>query len=201
MICVILAAALSLLLPSDTVAEAGGALGPDAVPEAEAEELECINDALRGWLQAATDGAPYLLVDVQQGRVQLHQGGALLRDCPMVREHLGMTPSVCQMLERRIRRYRRSDSLTEPQLSAFDWEDYLAVAANPDCALHFSEGLLIYASQEWGEPRAPSLRVSEDDLMALYDALAEGTALVVLPPGWGAGKRGTAMPKPESGAR
>ena len=199
MIYAILAAALSLLILSNTVAEAVCSRGSG--PGCEAEDLERINDALRGWLGAATAGAPYLLVDAQQGRIRLHQGGSLLRDCRIVHEHLGVAASARQTLAQRIRRYRRSDPYTEPQSSAFDWEDYLAVAATPNCALYFSEGLLMYASQEWGEPRAPSLKVSEDDLLALYDALAVGTVLVVVPPGWRVGGQRAAIPTSDGGRK
>jgi len=193
----ILAAALSLLVLSPAAVEAGRADGSGA--GGEGEKLERINAALRDWLGAASAGSPYLLVDTQQGRVQLRQGGALLRDCRIGREHLGATGSARQILAQRIRRHRRSDPYSEPQSSAFDWEDYLSVAATPDGALYFSEGLLMYASEKWGEPRAPSLKMSEDDLVALYDALPVGTVLVVLPPGWRAGDRGAAIPTSDGG--
>jgi len=164
---------------------------------AQEAELERINQALRDWLGAATTGAPFLLVDAERGSIQLRQDGALLRDCRGVGD-LGKATAIHQELAQRIRRHRRSDPYREALPSPFDWEDYLAVAATPDCALYFSGGLLLYASEKWGEPRAPSLKLGEDDLMALYDALATGTVLIVLPPSWRTGGGHGQIPIPDS---
>ena len=191
---VFLATAWLLILPS---ASAPAERTSDSGDAPRLAELERINEALRGWLGAATGGAPFLLIDAERGAVQLRQNGALLRECRGVGD-LGSAIAVQQNLALRIRRYRRSDPYLEAPPSPFDWEDYLAVAAIPDCALHFSGGLLLYASEEWGEPRSPSLKMSEQDLMVLYDALATGTVLVILPPGWRTGGAGDLTPGGES---
>ena len=100
-----------------------------------------------------------------------------------------------QELVSKARRYTRSDPFAQRRPGPFDWEYYLVEAATDDCALYFSAGMLVFASDAWGVPRSPYARLSAADLRAVHDALAVGTSLIVLPPGWRAGRLTGDAPK------
>ena len=146
-------------------------------------ELEAINSALRAWLRAIDAGEPYLLLDVEAAEVRLMQKKALLRTCPAVVDSLAGGSGEREVLEK-IRRYWRTPGGGGNSRSSFDWEDYLAEDGDRDCALWLSGRLLIYASPEWGVVRAPSVRLNERDIRALYNAARPGMPFIVLPPGW-----------------
>jgi len=167
-------------LSADAAAEATAALVGSESPDS----ARRINAALRAWIAAIDADAPFLVLDRGSRRLQLHHGGAVLRDCRVAVDALGRAPAVEHELERHVRRYTRASAYREPQAGPFDWEQYLAEAATPDGALYFAGGLLLYASEVWGTPRAPAARLAPGDLRALYDALPAGAVLVVLPAGW-----------------
>jgi hypothetical protein len=48
---------------------------------------------------------------------------------------------------------------------------------------------MIYAAREWGTVRAPSVRLNEGDIRALYNAARPGMPLIVLPAGWNSAGR------------
>lgn len=158
--------------------------GAGVAEAAEIDRLSRANAALEKLIEALDSDRPFLMLDRGRGRLTLRHGEALLRDCRVVSDSLGLRPSAKQSLSRHIRRYRRGGPYTEPTPGPFDWEQYLAAAATPDGAMYFDGGLLVYASEAWGAPRAPSLRVSVGDLRALSDALPTGAALVVMPADW-----------------
>ena len=152
--------------------------------ELEEQDLVHINQTLRAWLQLIEADRPYLVVDRQAGEIRLQHGRAILRNCPVVEDSLGKHWLESGKLENRIRRYRPSDPWSATASGPFDWEQNLAAEATVDCALYFSNELLIYASPVWGRPRSPALKLSGEDLQALYHATADGRALLVLPPRW-----------------
>ena len=150
----------------------------------ETRRLERVNQALRIWLTRMEEDRIYLLIDRQESAVRLYHGRALLRVCPVQVDSLGEEPEIGAKLRLRIRRYRPSDPWTPILAGPFDWERNLAEEATDECALYFSNRVLIYASETWGEVRGPAVRIRSGDLRALYEACGEGTPLVVLPPGW-----------------
>ena len=172
----------------------------------EIAELEAINSALQAWVQAIDAGDPYLLIDTEAAEVRLMQQTALLRSCPAVVDSLTGGGGEREVLEK-IRRFWRAPGggrfPGHPQ-SPFDWEDYLAEDGDRDCALWLSGRLLFYAAPEWGVVRAPSVRLNEGDIRALYNAARPGMRLIVLPRGWNPGRMGgvpmpgetTAIPPP-----
>lgn len=173
----------------DGAAPAAAATPADVVarePEApgEAARLVCANAALKAWIAALDADEPFLLLDRGEGRLRLHHGSALLRDCRVLADSLGPAPAARQELSRHIRRYRRASPYVESEPGPFDWEQYLAEAATPDAGMYFDSGLLLYATEVWCAPRAPSARLAVGDLRVLYDALPRGAVLVVLPAGW-----------------
>ena len=150
----------------------------------EKHDLVHINQTLRAWLRLIDSDRPYLVVDRQANEVNLHHGRAILRRCPVLLDSLGKRRMGGGKIENRIRRYRPSDPWSAAALGPFDWEQNLAEEATADCALYFSNELLIYASQIWGRPRSPALKLSVEDLQALYNVTANGGPLLVLPLGW-----------------
>ena len=139
---------------------------------------------MRTWLQLIETDRPYLVVDRQAGEVNLHHGRAILRQCPVLLDSLEKRRMGGGKIANRIRRYRPSDPWSTVASGPFDWEQNLVEEATADCALYFSNDLLIYASQIWGRPRSPALKLSIEDLQALYNVTANGGPLLVLPPGW-----------------
>ena len=152
--------------------------------ESRGADLRRINQALREWLVLIETDRPYLVVDRQFGEVRLEHGRAVLRTCLVLTDSLGLRPDVRASLQSRIRRYRPSDPWARSQAGPVDWEQHLSEDATPDCALYFTNGLLVYASEAWGQPRAPALKVDVGDLRALYNLGAGVLPLLVLPPGW-----------------
>ena len=150
----------------------------------EKRDLEHVNQTLRAWLKLIETDRPYLVVDRQAGEVNLHHGRAILRQCPVLLDSLGKSRIGVGEITNRIRRYRPSDPWSALASGPFDWEQGLAVRATGHCALYFSNEIIIYASPAWGRPRSPALRLRVVDLQALYNATANGGALLVLPPGW-----------------
>lgn len=148
------------------------------------EELIRINQALRDWLRLMETDRRYLVVDRQAREARLQHGRAVLRSCPVRVDSLGDGEFAQAELRLHLRRYRPSDPWSPIASGPFDWEQVLAEQATDDCALYFSNQLLIYAADTWGQPRAPALRITADDLRALYEACAPGTPLVVLPFHW-----------------
>ena len=150
----------------------------------EKHDLVHINQTLRAWLRLIDSDRPYLVVDRQANEVNLHHGRAILRRCPVLLDSLGKRRMGGGKIENRIRRFRPSDPWSAAAFGPFDWEQNLAEEATADCALYFSNELLIYASQIWGRPRSPALKLSVEDLQALYNVTANGGPLLVLPLGW-----------------
>ena len=177
----VLALLLAALLAVSASASSAGpprALGPS--------ELSLINQALRSWLAAVEADVPFAVIDLQARELRLHHGRALLRACAIIADSIAVDveEEASQELVSRARRYTRSDPFAQRRPGPFDWEYYLVEAATDDCALYFSAGLLVFASDAWGEPRPPYARLSEPDLWAVHDALSLGTELIVLPVGW-----------------
>ncbi|MDA0333913.1 MAG: hypothetical protein O2782_01985, partial [bacterium] len=56
--------------------------------------------------------------------------------------------------------------------------------ADDECALWFDGGLLVYADAAWLPTAAPSIRLAAEDLRALFDAVADSIAIVILPADW-----------------
>ena len=141
-----------------------------------------INDALSRWLIAIDSDTIYMVLDMQSAELRLMHQKAVLRRCPAA---LDSIPSIAieRRLQQRIRRYWQLPSTPDVDYP-FDWEDYLARDGDADCALYFSDGMLIYASDDWGAVRAPAVRLSGPDLRALYNACQIGLQLLTLPPGW-----------------
>ena len=148
----------------------------------EIAELEAINSALQAWVQAIDAGEPFLLLDVEAAELRLMQQKALLRSCPADADSLTGNGGEREVLEK-IRRYWRAPG-GGGNSQPLDWEDYLAEDGDRDCAVWLSGGLLIYAAPEWGVVRAPSVRLNEGDIRALYNAARPGMRLIVLPRGW-----------------
>ena len=153
---------------------AGEAAGP----------LKRVNQALRIWLERMQEDRLYLLIDRQEKSVRLYHGEALLREGPLRVDALGEDPGAEADLVSRIRRYRPGDPWTSVLFGPFDWERNLVEEGTGRCALYFSSGVLIYASDVWEPVRPPAVKIREGDLRVLYEACAEGTPLVVLPAGW-----------------
>ena len=164
-----------------------GANPAGAEEEAGLGELALINQALRSWLSAVEADAPFAVIDLQAGELRLHHGRALMRACAIVADSIvvGGELVVGQELVSKTRRYTRSDAFARRSPGPFDWEYYLVEAATDDCALYFSAGLLVFASDAWREPRQPYVRLGPADLRAVHDALPVGTSLIVLPAGYG----------------
>jgi hypothetical protein len=173
------------------IAFAAAVPSPAWSPPAETAALKSINSALQAWVQAVDAGEPYLLLDLETAEVRLMQQNALLRSCPAVVDSFTGGNGEREVLGK-IRRYWRAPegrgSTGNPR-SAFDWEDFLAEDGDRDCALWFSGRLLIYAAREWGTVRAPSVRLNEGDIRALYNAARPGMPLIVLPAGWNSAGR------------
>ena len=148
------------------------------------EELVRINRALRDWLRLVETDRLHLVVDRPAREVRLQHGRAVLRNCPVRSDSLGDRELALAELRLHLRRYRPSDPWSPIAGGPFDWEQVLAEQATDNCALYFSNQLLIYAADTWGQPRAPALRIATGDLRALYEACAPGTPLVVLPLHW-----------------
>ena len=169
-----------------------------AAREAGRAELALINQALRSWLSAVEADVPFVVIDLEARELRLHHGRALLRACAIVADSItvgGEEETGQQELVSKVRRYTRSDPFAQRRPGPFDWEYYLVEAATDDCALYFSAGMLVFASDAWGVPRSPYARLSAADLRAVHDALAVGTSLIVLPPGWRAGRLTGDTPK------
>jgi len=192
------AAAACLVAASAAPSQGAAAMDP-AAAAGDAPVLRRANAALRAWIAAIDADAPFLLLDREAGRLLLHHGGALLRDCRVLSDSVQAELPVAQILVRHIRRYRRASPYREPEAGPFDWEQYLAAAAPADAALYFDGGLLLYACSSWGRPRPPWARLAAGDLRALYDALPDSTALVVLPRGWRAADAAPATAAPGRG--
>jgi hypothetical protein len=148
------------------------------------QELIHINQALREWLQLMDADRLYLVVDRQAGELRLQHGRAVLRNCPVVRYSWNGHLRGHADLEGRIRRYRPSDPWSDAQAGPFNWEQNLVEEATKDCALLFTNGLLIYASEVWERPRSPALKLQPEDLQALYNVAAAGLPMLILPQGW-----------------
>ena len=146
-----------------------------------------INAALRSLLELTDAGVAFLVYDRAAAELRLQQERALLRTCEVVDDRQ-VTGDLAVMgtehLTLRLRRYRRSHAYAAPAPSPFDWEQYMVDDGDGDCALHFTSGLLLYASPAWGDVRPPALRLASADLRALYNTLPEGAAIVILPAGW-----------------
>ena len=147
-------------------------------------DLFRINQALREWLVLIEADQPYLVVDCQALEVRLEHGRAVLRQSAVRVDSLGARLAGRADLQSRIRRYRPSDPWALPRAGPFDWEQNLVQDGPGDGALYFTNGLLLYASEDWGRPRAPALKIDAGDLRALYNVAARGLPLVVLPPRW-----------------
>ena len=150
----------------------------------DSEGLVRINRALRDWLTLTEKDRPYLVLDREAGEIRLQHGWAVLRNCPVLVDSAGGVPQSPTRLHQKFRRYRPSDPWSEIAVGPFDWEQNLVEEATADCALFFSNRMLIYASEVWGRPRAPALQIGIGDLRALYDACDPETDLVILPHRW-----------------
>ena len=147
-------------------------------------DLETVNEALRQWIRLMDADRPYLVYDRQAGQITLYHGAAELRRCPVFEDSSGAGTPVQGDVVGRLRRYRPAHPYSRPDPGPFGWEQVLAEEASDDSALYFSNQLLVYASDAWGDPRAPSIRINGADLRALYHAAAVETPLVLLPRGW-----------------
>ena len=143
-----------------------------------------VNKNLRRWLAVIEADRPYVLIDRQIGEVRLMQRKAVLRAMPILESSLGQQPESPSALDSHLRRYRPTLFPGAIHSFAFDWEDNLATMANERCALLFEHGLLLFAHPEWGKPTRPWIRVGARDLVALYDAVAPGAPLIILPQNW-----------------
>ncbi len=170
---VVLWAILLLLIPH---------VGRGETPDPEG--LVRINRALRDWLTLIEKDRPYLAFDREAGEIRLQHGRAVLRNCPVRIDSAGTRPQSPTRLSRKLRRYRPSDPWSEIAVGPFDWEQNLVEEATADCALFFSNRMLIYASEAWSRPGAPALQIGMGDLRALYDACAPEIELVILPHRW-----------------
>ena len=173
--------AMELAVP---VPEACAQVATDADDELRRAGLIRINAGLEAWLQAIEADVPYLLLDREQGVLRLQQGHAVLRSCPTLRDSAGRAPPARQVLSRHLRRYRRSHPYALPQPGPFDWDYYLVGEATAECAIAFSDGLLLHASDVWRQTRAPFVEIEPDDVRALYNAVRADTPLITLPAGW-----------------
>ncbi len=169
---------------ADPAPAAGAQVATGVDDELRRAGLKRINAALKVWLQAIETESPYLLLDREEGVLHLQQGRAVLRTCPTLRDSAGRAPPVRQLLSRHLRRYRRSHPYSPPQPGPFDWEYYLVGEATVECAIAFSDGLLLHASDLWRETKAPFVEIEPDDARALYNALKPDTPLIILPAGW-----------------
>ena len=143
-----------------------------------------VNKNLRRWLAVIEADRPYVLIDRQIGEVRLMQRKAVLRAMPILDSRIGGQPESPSALDRHLRRYRPTFYPGAIHTFAFDWEDNLATMANDRCALLFEHGFLLFAHSKWGKPRAPWIRISARDLVALYDAIEPGAPLIILPQNW-----------------
>ena len=147
-------------------------------------DLAEVNEALRWWLQVMDADRPYLLFDRGAGHIDMRHGGATLRSCQVVEDSANAATPHRGELRGQIRRYRPAHPWATPSSGPFDWEQVLAHEAGDDVALFFSNQLLIFASDAWERPRGPAVKVGGGDLRTLYNALAKGSPLVILPPYW-----------------
>ena len=177
------AIAVSAAANSPAVASDSPTAGVAAEPTG-VDSQRRVNAALHTLLRAIDADELFAVVDLEHRELRLHHGRALLRTCPIESLTVPVETAALQSLTQRPRRYTRSDPYAQRGPGALDWEHYLVAAATEDCALYFSGGLLIYASQAWASPRPPQVRLTTNDLRAVYDALAPDTDLVLLPPGW-----------------
>ncbi len=151
---------------------------------AQDQDYRYVNKILRRWLAVIEADRPYVLIDRQIGEVRLMQRKAVLRAMPILESSLGRQPESPTALDSRLRRYRPTLYPGAIHTFAFDWEDNLTTMANDRCALLFEHGLLLFAHPEWGKPTPPWIRIGARDLVALHDAVAPGTPLIVLPQNW-----------------
>ncbi len=152
---------------------------------AEADGLDRVNDALAAWIDAIDSDRPFLLFDGNTAELRLQHGTAILRIAPLQAGSIASGQPVRQRLQARLRQYG-AVPFQPIRPGPFDWEQYLARAADDDCALLFAGGLLIHSHDKWaaGDDPANRLRLAPDDLRALFDAVADSIELVLLPAGW-----------------
>ena len=147
-------------------------------------DYEYVNRNLRQWLQLIDSDRSYLLIDRHINKVMLMHRKAVLRAVPIGSSSFGERSTFPTTLERHLRRYRPTYAPATIDVFPFDWEDNLAVMANPRCALFFANGLLLFADPAWGKPKPPCIEIGAADLTVLYDAMVVGTPVVYLPPNW-----------------
>ncbi len=149
--------------------------------------LKQINAALSRWLGLIGQDAPFLVIDAEAQEVRLYHHRALLRVCPaQLSESLATESSLT--IHAHLRQLRRAGPYREPDPGPFDWERYLADAATDASALLLTNETLVHASPAWDPPQ-DWVRLQEADLRALYDALTDGTPVVILPRGWSTGEQ------------
>lgn len=174
-----LALAITVLIPTAASAITEAELPPIV-------ELTRINAALKAWLEAVEGDAPHLVFDPQQAVLRFQHGRNLLRVCPLRASSIGGGGGqpIRQTLSSHLRAYRRHHPYAKPEPGPFDWEYYLVADATEDCALSFSGGLILFASDTWKNTGTPSLQLEVPDIRALYNSLEPGVPLIILPPGW-----------------
>ncbi len=146
-------------------------------------ELARINDAIEALIGLIDSDRPFLVFDRGAAELRLQHGSAILRSVPALDVVDDGHAELTQRLRSRLRRYG-AVPFQPIAPGAFDWEQYLALEADDECALWFDGGLLIYADEAWTPAAAPSVRLTTEDLRALFDAVADSTAIVLLPAGW-----------------
>ena len=166
------------------------AISVRSVAEPAETELKRINRALRDWMALMEDERPYAVFDGENQLLQLYHGRALMRSCKVTRGEAGPGWPVSARLDGHVRGDRPSHPWSVLQDGPFDWEQNLVSEATDASALHFSNGMLVYASEGWGSPRPPALKLGSRDLRALYNALEIGTNILLLPAGWNREYRG-----------
>ena len=174
------ALAITVLIPAaaSSVTEAG--LPPFV-------ELTRINAALKAWLEAVEGDELHLVFDPQKAVLRFQHGRNLLRVCPLRASSIGGgggDQPIRQTLSSHLRAYRRHHPYAKPEPGPFDWEYYLVADATEECALSFSGGLVLFASDTWKNSGTPSLQLEVPDIRALYNSLEPGVPLIILPPGW-----------------
>lgn len=143
-------------------------------------DLVATNRALAAWVERIDADEPFLLLDLQAAELRYVHGDAQLRRCQVLHSRVdGAAPA--QYLQSRLRRYG-AEPFAPITPGPFDWEQYLARAADRDSALLFDAGVTLYAHATWAS--RGGVQLAADDLRAIYEAVADSVYLIILPSDW-----------------
>lgn len=156
----------------------------DSRADGRGRDLAQLNQAMRAWLEHVRADRLFIVVEQDSGWVQLRHGGAVLRDCAMVKDNSVAGQPLTGALAVHARRFRPSAPWRQPVSGPFDWEDVLATAASSSDALYFDNGLVLFASSHWLDLAPPAVQLHPHDLQALAGACTRGTPVVILPRRW-----------------